>query len=195
MAQVDFYLEVVDKIDIMSFVFAEGGYAIPAIHYKVPIYSEVRTIEDYLPLVDTSVLLFIVHDAYFKEPLAWETIDKEGGQYFYLRQRVGGPTIDFYSPGKIEKNGVQFIGQGSMSYYSSYQSPGSNKDIAAPEEQKLLFKKISRRIKNGLAIKNSKRTYWVGTKAMSNVVHGYKLMNVTDDLLDDFVDFIKANQR
>ncbi|MBT1688275.1 hypothetical protein [Dawidia soli] len=194
MAQVDFYLDLKDKIDLISLVLEEGGYAVPAIHYEAPIYHEIRCIDDYLLYANTSVLLFIVHDSYFKEQLVWETIDKERKQFYYLRQRVGGPTIDFYSPGVIEKNGTRFVGQGNITYYTSYQSPSAGKNTEAPEAQKILYKKLLKQIKNGLALKNGKRTYWVGKNTLVSLTAGGKLMNVGDDLFDGFLHFIKENR-
>lgn len=193
MAQLDFYLDAKDKIDLMSFVFGEGGYIVPALHYDRPEYSVIKSVDEYLPYVNKNLLLFIAHESYSKEPLTLEKVNKEGKEIFYIPQRVGGPTIDFYSPGVIEENSVQFIGQGNISYYTSYQSSIQRSNVQAPEPQKFFYKKLTSEIKKGFAIKLSKRTYWVGCKALENLRRGYKLMNVSDDLLNEFLEFAQAD--
>lgn len=193
MAQLDFYLDEKDKLDFMSFVFSEGGYIIPALHYEKRTYTVVSSIDEYRSFVNRSILFFIVHESYFKEPLTWETINKEGTELFYIPQRIGGPTIDFYSPGIIDRNGVRLIGQGNISYYTSYQSLVQKSNIEAPEAQKVFYKKLSSQIRKGFAIKLSKRTYWVGKKTLQSLRNGSKLMNVSDDILTEFLGFAQVD--
>lgn len=193
MAQLNFYLGEEDKINLMSFIFSEGGYIIPALQYDKSNYTVIKSTEDYLPFVNKSVLLFIVHESYFQEPLAWDTIKKEGRELFYIPQRTGGPTIDFYSPGIIDKDGIRFIGQGSISYYASYQSIVQRSNIEAPESQKIFYRKLCSRIKKGFAIKLSKRIYWVGNRTLTSLRNGSKLMNVSDNILTEFLDFAQVD--
>jgi len=194
MPQLDFYLDEKDKFELMSFVFSEGGYIIPALNYEKPTYTVVKSTDEYRSFVNRSILFFIVHDSYFKEPLTWETVNKEDKELFYLPQRTGGPTIDFYSPGIIDKNGIRFIGQGNISHYTSYQSPIQKSNIEAPESQKLFYKKLCAHVKKGaFAIKLSKRTYWVGNKTLGSLRNGSKLMNVSDNVLTEFLGFAQVS--
>jgi hypothetical protein len=192
MPQLDFYLDEDDKLDFMSFVFSEGGYIIPALNYDKPIYTVIKSSDQYRPFVNRSILFFIVHDSYFKYPLTWETVNKEGKEVFYIPQRTGGPTIDFYSPGLIDGTGVRIIGQGNISYYPSYQNLLQRSNVEAPESQRAFYKKISSQIKRGFAIKLSKRTYWVGNKTLESLRGGSKLMNVNDSTLAEFLGFAQA---
>lgn len=187
MPEINFYLDEGDKIDLMSFVFSEGGCIIPNLRYEKASFPLIKSIEEYKLYVNRSLLFFIVHDSYSRESLTWEKFNKEGKELFYIPQRYGGPTIDFYSPGKIEKDGIPFIGPGSVSYYPSYYSIVRGAKMDAPEAQKVLYKKISKEIKKGFAIKPSKRRYWVGLKAIQNLRMGYKLIDVDDDIQNDFL--------
>ena len=193
MPQLDFYLEEQDKIALMTFIFSEGGYIIPLINYTQPSFTTIRSIEDYLPFVNQSLSFFIGHDSYFIYPLTWGSLEKQGTEYFYLRQRIGGPTLDFYSPGFINKTGVHFIGQGNISYYPSFQNSEEGTNLQPPEELRLLYKKLCIRIKKSVAIKLDKRTYWVGENAIVSLRNGVKLMNVSDKTLEEFLVFTQAH--
>lgn len=193
MPQLDFYLDEKDKIDLISFIFSEGGYIIPALNYETPAYSIIKSTDEYRSFVNRSNLFFIVHDSYFREPLTWETVNKEGKELFYIPQRVGGPTIDFYSPGIIDRDSTRFIGQGNISHYTSYQSSVRKSNLEAPETQKIFYKKLCGQIKKGFAIKVSKRAYWVGNKTLESLRNGSKLMNVNDDVLNEFLEFAQPD--
>ena len=156
MAQLDFYLSTEDKIDLMSFIFSEGGYIVPDINYEKPTYNLVKDLEGYSPFVEQNILFFIVHDSYLREPLSVRSISKDGKELFYIPQRNDGPTIDFYSSGRIEKGGEDFIGSGNISHYSTYFSSSQNINVDVPEQLKQFYKKVSSHIKkNSFAIKFS----------------------------------------
>jgi len=193
MAHLDFYLDEKDKVNLMSFIFSKGGYIIPSLHYEKPTYTVITCSDEYHSFVNRSILFFVVHESYFKEPLTWETINKEGKEVFYIPQRTGGPTIDFYSPGIIDKDGTRFVGQGSISHYPSYQSTVQGSNVAAPETQKIFYKKLCSEIKKGFAIKLSTRTYWVGKRTLESLRNGSKLMNVSDDISTAFLEFAQVD--
>jgi hypothetical protein len=91
------------------------------------------------------------------------------------------------------EDGIRFIGQGSLSYYASYQSIVQRSNIEAPEAQKIFYKKLCSKIKKGFAIKLSKRIYWVGNRTIMSLRNGSKLMNVSDNILTEFLRFAKVD--
>ena len=193
MAQLDFYLDKEDKIDLMSLVFSEGGYIIPDLNYSEPAYQLIKDIEGYKSFVDDNILFFIIHESYLKEPLTFRCINKNGHDVYYIPQKSNGPTIDFYSPGLIQKDNTRFIGAGNVSHYSVYFNVANDKNIAVPEELNQFYKKLVKHIKqNSFAIKFSKRTYWIGKNAIDKLRDGYRLIDVPENTLSEFLEFTQA---
>ena len=188
MAHLDFYLNEKDKADLASLIFSEGGYLIPNINYENPEVFEVKALEDYIPYSSQNIVLFIVHNLFFKSSLTWESFNKDGRILYYNPQRYGGPTIDFYSPGLIMRNGIKFIGPGNISYYSTYYDSIENKKVEAPPELKFFYKMLTGHIKKfSYPLKIFKRTYWVGFNTVKDLKSDSKLVNAEDDLIVEFL--------
>ncbi|HTF21331.1 MAG TPA: hypothetical protein VK658_24810 [Chryseolinea sp.] len=184
MPELSFYLDTEDKINLVSFVFAQNGYLIPALQYSEPKHSIVDSTDKYLSFVDQSVLFFIVHESFFDEPLTWSSFTKGGRELFYMPQRIGGPTIDFLSPGAIHADGMRVVGQGSISYYPTFMSSETAQNVRAPKAQDTFYKKLMSLVKDGgISLKLSKRIFWIGNKTLAQVRNGTKLMNVSDETL------------
>jgi hypothetical protein len=195
MAQLDFYLNGNDKNSLVSYVLSEGGYLVPDINYNGPKFNVIDNLEDYQLHVNQNRLLFILHNSYSKQSLTWRKIQKENKTVYYIPQRVGGPTIDFYSPGLIEKDGQHYIGPGNVSHYPSYFDTALNSYLSVSEELKLFYKRLISQIKkNSYAIKLNKRTYWIGNGAIKDISSGYNLINIENKVLIDFLKFVRLER-
>lgn len=166
MPQIDFFLNREDKLLLADCIFESGARMIVDDNYDSQSYITIEDIDNYEEYLMSNVLLFILHPKTLRHPLEWGVFEKEGSTNFFIRQKYGGPTIDFYSPGIIE-NENKLIGPGFLSSHSYYYS---NKGKFFPnEEYKSLFKKFSAHIrKNSKPIKLQKRTYWIGNNAIKS---------------------------
>jgi hypothetical protein len=183
MAQLDFYLSRQDKIELVEFLFAKGAKLIPSVDYPTEGYIELHTHIEYEEYVDKNVLMHIIHPSYTSIKLQMDFFEKRGKKVFYICQRHGGPTIDFYSPGKIVEDGINFIGPGFISTYSYHWIKGEKTPIGS--ELKSFYKDACNFIKSRSArLKNVKREYHVGVGTIRGISNGYKLVSISDEALE-----------
>lgn len=184
MAQMDFYLSRQDKIELVEFLFLKGAKLVPSLHYPTEGYIELSTLDEYEKHVDENILIHITHPSFTTRRLEMDFFEKDGKRVFYICQRYGGPTIDFYSPGKIIENGISFIGPGFISIYP-YSWNGKEK-VPASSELKSFYKDTSTFIKNrSTRLKNGRREYQITTGTIQAIQNGYKLVSVTDEVLEN----------
>lgn len=177
MPQVDFFFCRQDKMQLADFIFKSGAHMVLEDNYSSQDYTSISTLEEYKKnIIDNNVLMFVINDEFMMHPLEWDTFEKEGTSKFFIRQKHGGPTIDFYSPGMIELE--KRIGPGFLAAHSFYYS-GCNKFLPN-EKYKALFKAFSSFIKkNSKPVKLQKRTYWIGNNTISLCKkEGYSLIEV-----------------
>ncbi len=146
-------------------------------NYDSQSFKTLSTLDNYEEYAMNNVLLFILHPEAVEHSLEWGDFEKENVKKYFLRQKYGGPTIDFYSPGIIEKRD-KLIGPGFLSSHSFYYS-GKEK-LYPNEAYKDLFKKFSNYIKkNSVSVKLKKRTYWVGNNAINSCKeNGYNFVEI-----------------
>jgi hypothetical protein len=95
---------------------------------------------------------------------------RDGKKIWYINQRQGGPTIDFYSPIIVKKT-EKIIGPGFIGIYEYYYH-GNNK-ITPNSELINLFKAVKSYIESiTKPIVLSKRTYWLGKYTAEQALNG-----------------------
>lgn len=192
--QLDFYLSKEDKMELVALLFSKGATLIPSLHYPSEEYIELHSLKAYEEHVDKNRLMHIVHPSFSNMKLEFDSFEKEGKKVFYILQRYGGPTIDFYSPGNIVKKGVEFIGPGFVSIYSYYWK--IKEKLPASDELKSFYRDLIDFIKNrSTPIKYAKRIYYVGFGANQAILRGYKLANITDEALSSLILDISDSDR
>lgn len=184
--QADFYLSKEDKLGLAELIFSKGARLVPSLHYDSERYIELCSVKDYEEYVDRNILMHIIHPSFSKMNLEFDSFEKDGKKVFYLLQRYGGPTVDFYSSGKIFKDGVNYIGSGFISIFSYYWK-GKEK-IQATEHLKSFYKGLSSHLKShSNLIKYSKRVCYVGSGAAQLVLQGYKIVSLTDEMISGLI--------
>ena len=150
---------------------------VPDLHYSEENYKTISNIQEYEPYVMSSILIFLVYPETFEYELEMRSFTKDDKKLFYVVQRQGGPTIDFYSPGLIEDRD-KMIGPGFLGNYSFYYS--KNKKIYPTELQKDLYKMLAKFIKEKCKqVKLKKRSYWIGDRTIYLCKNeNYKLVEI-----------------
>lgn len=186
MAQFDCFLCEEEKIELINLVFSLKLLLVPDLSYDSEHYCIIKNIEEYKNYVYKNELFFIVNSKIQKEPFVFGSFEKNGKRKFFIRQRYGIPSIDFYSPGATEK-AKKPIGSSFISSYPFYYNKTDQK-IYPSAYDKNNFKEITTYVKKrSIPIKvMSNRTWWVGKKSIELCKqNNYKLMNIGDyDLID-----------
>lgn len=164
MAQVDFFLCKEEKMNFAELLFKFGFWMIPDLHYRDNSYITISTLKEYESYASNNFLLFIVHPETFLYDLEMNSFEKEGSLYYYIQQRHGGPTIDFYSPGAIEIRD-QKIGPGFLGNYPFFYH---NKEKVYLDQKSIdFFNMLSKFIKqHSNHVKLKKRGFWIGKKTI-----------------------------
>lgn len=186
MSQIDFFFCREDKMQLADLIFKSGAKMIIEGNYDSPNFTTVSTLYEYEEYTMDNILMLIIHSETLKHPLEWATFKKEEKEKFFLRQKYGGPTIDFYSPGMVEKKDKK-IGPGFLASHFFYYH---GKDKFYPNEfYKNLFKTFSSHIKkNCKPAKLKNRTFWVGINAIRVCKdEGYSLVEIGGQNILDLV--------
>lgn len=182
MPQIDFYLNIEEKCNLIELILENNGILIPELNYDSPEYHIIHDINEYNDFTMENSLFFILLKSYMKYPLKFDYFEKDNQKKFYIMQRYGGPYIDFYSSGSIEGN---FIGSGAISYYP-YFYDDKNLSFYPPIELIEFYKTITKYIKSiTLPYKTQKRKYLIGKKLIQEVItNKTNLIDITkEDLL------------
>jgi len=160
MSQLDFILCIEEREEVMQYVLKNGCQIIPNHQYKNPEYIIASDLEGYLQNCKKEPLLFLTNKKYSMYPLELDFINDNSEKRYFIKQRYGGPTIDFFSPVLAEIEDA-IIGPGYIGFYPFYYH-GKNKFF--PDKNLLIFFKsfsvFIRKISRKVILKN--RTYWIG---------------------------------
>jgi hypothetical protein len=170
MTQVDFFLSESERNNFIEHCIKEGCMIIPDQHYDTDKYLVATTMHQYQQYCKKNPLLFIISKKYSTYPLELDYFEDEGKKKYFIKQRHGGPTIDFFSPvvGEIEDN---IVGPGYLGIYPFYYH---NNQKFVPNKSLIDFYKLfSDYIKKSCQkIKLTQRTFWVGKHTIERAKKG-----------------------
>jgi len=180
MAQIDFYLCKEEKLKLANAIFGMGLKMIPDLPYETQKLVYITGESEYEPYASKNILMFIVGSNLDDESVVYGTFEKDGKKYFFVRQRYGFVSIDFYSPGLIE-TAEQRIGPGFLGNYPFYYTREGTK-LYPSDESKIVFKELVSFVKReSTAVKLTNRTFWIGKRcAVLCKEAGYQLVNIGD---------------
>jgi hypothetical protein len=150
---------------LFDFCFEQGCMLIPNMHYNDNSYLLLKNTEEYIKYAERCPLVSVVKHNYQVYPLEMDFFERESKKIYYVKQRFGGPFIDFYSPvlSETEKNKV---GPGFMSIYSFYHHYNQQFIPSPPlSETYDTLKAYIKRICVGAKIGKTK--YWIGRNTIA----------------------------
>lgn len=166
MPQLDFILNYTDQKKLFDYAFSLGCYYVPLKDYSTNEY-EVYNSTDYYQFMKMESQLYILNDLYTTFPLVMDSIDKDNQDVYFIKQRNGGPTIDFYAPNLIEESEA-LIGRGAISHYPSYYN--DNRELIPSDALREMYGKLTKYIKkNSLRFKSGVRYYWIGMETIKAI--------------------------
>lgn len=170
MTQVDFFLSEEERVEFIKFCFKHGCAAIPDQHYNVDKYIVATDITQYEQYCKKSPLLFITSKRFSVYPLELDYFEDEGKKKYFIKQRHGGPSIDFFSPiiGELEDN---IVGPGYIGIYPFYYH--DTKKYVPNKGLTDFYKLFTTYIKESCQkIKLTHRTFWVGKGTIARAKKG-----------------------
>jgi len=156
MADLNFYLNNNEKIELLKQLYDVGCKIVPDLAYE---YSEciiLNNLEECLRFIDLNDtnLLFVLHSKFSILPFILDPIKKDNKTIYSIRQHYGGPSLSLFFTGIYEKDNTTFLGHGFLSYYSYYYDPINNDKIPIQKDLIKIFKIIKNFILFSLSLKS-----------------------------------------
>ena len=165
MASINFFLSQQERKFFLELCFEHKCKIVPHMHYEDNAYYALKNIEEYCEYGERCPMISIVNDSYQLYPLEMDFFEKESKKKYFIKQRYGGPCVDFYSPIFVEKENNK-VGPGFMNIYSVYHHYGQQ-FIPSPslsETYDILTAYIKRMC---VGAKIGKKKYWIGRKTIA----------------------------
>ncbi|RKR84186.1 hypothetical protein BDD43_4413 [Mucilaginibacter gracilis] len=170
MAEMNFFFNLKEREGFINYCFDNDCVIIPDSNYEDNSYYLIKNINQYHGYMKECVGFFIVSDKYKQFPLEMRSFEKDGKLNYYIRQRYGGPSVDFYTPifAEMESNK---IGPGLISIYPFYYH--YNEKIIPGNELKQTYNLLISYIrKKSTKVKIGKKNYWIGINTIEQVKAG-----------------------
>lgn len=163
----------------MELLLGKGAVLVPDVEFGSPIHDEVRTVEDYLRFRETTRLFFVLHDSFTVAPLELRSIQREGGQRYYVMQRSGGPTIDFLSTVQFVEEGVDKVNPGYLAFHRTFWDPKAGENRRPPDDLLKLYDELRSLLKTcAKHVKIGTRRYWVGNEMDTALRSGVRSIGI-----------------
>ncbi len=171
MAETKFLLSDSDTLLIAELVISEGGLLVPDCDYKESIYVVLSTLEQFKEYRKLTNQFFILHESWDSEPLEMKSFSsRDGDVNYFIVQKCGGPTIDYFSTGEYLEGERKRIGKGFLSYYPQYWSPKNQCYIKVPSELKYFYNRLVKTLKqDSTTIKIEQRRYWIKNHSLKGL--------------------------
>jgi hypothetical protein len=167
MPQLDFFLVREDELRLIRLIFELGAELVVGGQHDSPKYKRLKGTIEYLEERQRGACLFhVVSETYNQSPLAMGQVDDgpNRGRYF-VRQRTGGPTIDFFSPAPPGGDKV-LLAPSMLGYYRTYLNTLTSQNENVPAELKRVFSKLAHELKrDAVRVDTGRRKYWITPNA------------------------------
>jgi len=198
MADLNFYLNNNEKIELLKQLYDVGCKIVPDLAYE---YSEciiLNNLEECLRFIDLNDtnLLFVLHSKFSILPFILDPIKKDNKTIYSIRQHYGGPSLSLFFTGIYEKDNTTFLGHGFLSYYSYYYDPINNDKIPIQKDLIKIFKIINKWVtKNSVPYKLHSRTYRLGKDAIKQAfVKKYNLRDINNASINELYKSLRLPQ-
>ncbi len=170
MAELNLFFNLKEREDFVRYCFNQECIIVPDSDYEDNSYYLIKNMEQYLNYIEECVGFFIISDKYKRFPLEMRSFEKNDQKKYYIRQRYGGPSIDFYTPFFAEKK-YNKVGPGLISIYPFYYH--YNEKFIPDDELKRVYNLLVSYIrKKSKRVKIGKKNYWIGIDTIERVKEG-----------------------
>src|SRR3990172_5733752 len=117
MPELGLFLSWRDIEEFVECALREGAVLIPHLHYDTPEYVTLRNRASFNDFRRKTSLFFILRSSSLVSPLEMDSFVKKGKRFFFIIQRSGGPTIDFFAAGDFRGSHQHLVGPSSLGYH------------------------------------------------------------------------------
>jgi hypothetical protein len=176
MAELNFIFSDHDQVLLIEKILESEAEIVPYLAYNQPKHNVITDVENFQQLLQCQNMYgpaFVTWKDTHRFPYAYDEVEKEGGKFYFLQQRYGGPYINLLPCHTIDDDGSDYITTGFVGYYTRYWIEGLTKEIPVSEELKRHYKEITAFIRKiSKRIRAGSRIYWVGANALDQLNKG-----------------------
>jgi hypothetical protein len=176
MPEVDFYMNEQDERGLIESILSLSTWLVPLIRYHEAQYLVIRDIAAYEAARQQVGQFLVLHDDWITSPLQMceFTWQHDGKQYYFVRQRKGGPTLDLSLCTRYAKGDSQFLSSGELSYYPWYWNTQAEERQKPPDALKRAYTAIVKSIKENAQemVSRGKQRYVISPGAARELFNG-----------------------
>lgn len=167
MAEFDFILAPQDQLQFISFLLETGAVLVPYLAYPSPQYVTITDPVSAQALIQKGDMygpIFVSWHEYTTFSYTYHEIEKEGAPRYFLRQREGGPYMDFSTCRMLEYEGADLITSGSVAYYRTYWVEEKGRELCVCDALKKRYEAVTAYLRSNCRrlVAGTNRAYWVG---------------------------------
>ncbi len=165
-----------EQIELVKYLLNCRAVIVPYIEYKKPKYIVIDDPCALQRIIDDKELcgpVFVSWQDYQRFPYEFHEVERNNGIRYFLKQRHGGPYINFSPCAMIRKRNKSILTSGSISYYNKYYIEELAQEIVVSDLLKGKYRSIVKYLRKiTTCCKAGKRSYWVGKEALKFIEAG-----------------------
>lgn len=177
MSELDFILGDNEQFALIEEIMADGAVFTPYFAYESPQYFNILDAKSVFRIAQNRKNLgpfFVSWKGEDLHPYEFEMVNRPEGVRYFLKQRHGGPYMDFVASKTIQNEGKATITSGFIAIYRDYWISQTGKAVPASQVLQNRYKKISNTIKRfSRKVHAGSRIYRVGNEAIQLFCLGY----------------------
>jgi hypothetical protein len=185
MPEMEFYASPEDEIRIVEFILGMGLRLVPHICWPTDRYDELTTMAEYENARELTRQFSAVGE-YPEVRLETYWLDARRGRGYFIRQRNGGPTMDFLSPLINPAANAGVLVAGSISYYPTYWNAEADEMLTPPDSLKRKYRLVCAEIRrHGRAVRVGKlgRRYWLCADALDQLASNQAMLESSYEII------------
>lgn len=169
MSQFDVFMSESDLEKVVRTLLAAGCVLIPDESSGQPKIHEIASLQEFrIWRTDRKTRLFFAVSAdWTVSPFEWGEVERNGHRLYFIKQKVGGPTLDIFAPSPLRNvNGMDTLPHGFIAYHPSFWGSLTNRWQKTPNALKAMHKRIVKQLRyDADQVQGKNRTYTVATGA------------------------------
>ncbi len=178
MPQTDTFMAEHDLYYLIQFLLDQDCVLVPDLIYTEPSLLMIDSMREFEKRRTNQgeKLFFVLSESWQNSPLEFGQYKKEERTLYYIKQKVGGPTLDIFAPNLIVQENRCVLPHGYIGYHSRFWNPTENTNEVAPDTLKSAYRKATKHLgKDATKVKLGQRTYLIANNARKKLEEGYVL--------------------
>lgn len=171
MAQMEFYFNDTERLELFNFIYLKGGEFIPDTFFKTDKPELITNYNEFLSCQQNdSTHFFLIDKVYSLEPLLISKNRFIKEDKYSINQRKGGPYIDFSFYRGYANDSIIKYKSSIVSIYPKFIHYNNHEEFKAPEILKKYYGDIVKYIKSKCkVVKIDKKNYWISEDVLKEI--------------------------